>query len=733
MYRIYVNKELFCDSRIDDMAIINPVVRLEANKAGDFTCTIPPEHPKYDLIKKRKSEIEIYRDDDAEPIFSGFCVQEIIDFYKQKKIVCEGELSYLNDSILRPARYQGVTPLSLLTAYIQNHNEQVEEQKQFEIGTVTVTDPNNYISCYTNMNSTMKEIKEDLVDDLGGYIRTRHEAGKKLIDYLADSPRVNTQAIELGVNLMDYESNIDTTEIATQVIPLGARLETSSIDGLEERLTIKSVNNNIDYLRSQEAIDKYGIITKVVTWDDVTTPEALKSKGDKWLTDEQFDNVFIKVKAIDLGNISNKKEKFKLLDSIKVISAVHGMDRYFVLTKMTLNLNDPEGDVFELGKVERTSLTARTSEAVSNAIKQIPVQSDIIKQAVEQATAMITGVEGGYVLLDIDERTNQPYRILVMDKAEKEQAGNVIQINKNGIGFSTSGINGPYKNAWTIDGKLVADFITAGTLSADRISGGTINGNKVKVTNIDANNIVAGMLKAIGINNGNGTFSVDSNGEVIANSLKSSNAEITGGSIKIVANAMTQSLIELGWQNDKRTYASRMRPYRIEVEEKDKSGTQHDYIGYIRGNVCYIGDTTDGSNSQIMNGSIALNDGTGKTLNFSATTVNGYSCDATFKSVTQSSDARLKEKRNDVSEDELKLLDVLEPCTFNFIGETDRKLGLYAQDVKSAIDDLGIDSSIVKVGDDGYYSVDYIQLIMLLIADRKNIIKRIEELEHGQY
>lgn len=496
MYKIYVDNELFCDSRIDDMAIINPVVRLEANKAGEFTCTVPPEHPKYDLIKKRKSEIEIYRDDDAEPIFSGFCVQEIIDFYKQKKIVCEGELSYLNDSIQRPARYQAMTPLSLLNAYINNHNSQVEEQKQFEIGTVTVTDPNNYISCYTNMNSTMKEIKEDLVDDLGGYIRTRHEVGKKLIDYLADSPRVNTQAIELGVNLMDYESNLDATEIATQVIPLGARLETSSIDGLEERLTIKSVNNNIDYLKSQEAIDKYGIITKVVTWDDVTTAEILKTKGENWLKDEQFDNVVIKVKAIDLGNISDKKEKFKLLDSIKVISSVHGMDRYFVLSKMTLNLNNPESDVFELGKVDRTSLTARTSEAVSNAIKQIPVQSDIIKQAVEQATAMITGVEGGYVLLDIDERTNQPYRILVMDKAEKEQAVNVIQINKNGIGFSTSGINGPYKNAWTIDGKLVADFITTGN------------------------------LVSLNINNGNGTFSVDENGE-----MKATKGSIAGWNI----------------------------------------------------------------------------------------------------------------------------------------------------------------------------------------------------------
>lgn len=532
MYQIYVDGELFCDSRIDDMAIINPVVRLEANKAGEFTCTMPPEHPKYDLIKKRKSIIEIYRDDEEEPIFSGFCTKETIDFYKQKNIVCEGELSYLNDSIQRPARYQAMTPLSLLTAYINNHNSQVEEHKRFEIGTVTVTDPNNYISCYTNMNSTMKEIKEDLVDDLGGYVRTRHEAGKKLIDYLANSPRVNTQAIELGVNLMDYESNLDTTEIATQVIPLGARLETSSIDGLEERLTIKSVNNNTDYLKSQEAIDKYGIITQVVTWDDVTTPEALKSKGNKWLTDEQFDNVFIKVKAIDLGNISNKKEKFKLLDSIKVISSVHGMDRYFILSKMTLNLNNPESDVFELGKVERTSLTARTSEAVVNALKQIPVSSDLIKQAVEQATALITGVDGGYVLLDIDERTKQPYRILIMDKAEKEQALNVIQINKNGIGFSTSGINGPYKNAWTIDGKLVADFITAGTMYADRIKGGTLRLGGSSNSNgllqiVDASGNVIGTWGVDGINATKGTFE---------GSIKSSDAEIKGGFIKLYAD-----------------------------------------------------------------------------------------------------------------------------------------------------------------------------------------------------
>ena len=53
-----------------------------------------------------------------------------------------------------------------------------------------------------------------------------------------------------------------------------------------------------------------------------------------------------------------------------------------------------------------------------------------------------------------------------MDTPDTATAKNVLRINTNGIGFSTTGVNGPYKNAWTIDGSLVADFITTGTINA---------------------------------------------------------------------------------------------------------------------------------------------------------------------------------------------------------------------------------------------------------------------------
>lgn len=487
MYKIYVNNELFCDSRIDELAIINPVVNLEVNTAGSFSFTVAPDHPYYDKVQKRKSIISVYRDEETEPTFQGICTEEKIDFYRQKKVTCEGELTYLNDSILRPQRYQNVTVLTLLTSYIEQHNAQVEEYKRFEIGTVTVTDPNNYIFCYTNMNPTLKEIKEDLLDDLGGYLRVRYENGHKYIDYLAESTRYAEQVIELGKNLIDYESNLSTTDIATRLIPLGARLEEQVIEGLETRLTIESVNDGKDYLQSDAAVEEYGIITKTVEFDGINTPSLLKTRGEQYLSEVQFENVVIEVKAVDFGYIANSIDKFRLMDNIKTISRPHGMDKWSMLSKMTLKLNDPDKDVFVLGKKEKKSLTVKTIQSSQEIIKQVnnmPSSSEML-QAIAQATALIKGVEGGHFVINTDEN-GYPYEWLVMDTDNKETAQKVIRCNLNGIGFSKTGYYGTYETAWTIDGGFVADYITSGTMSADRIRGGSIEGVTVTGSTIIA-------------------------------------------------------------------------------------------------------------------------------------------------------------------------------------------------------------------------------------------------------
>lgn len=503
MYKILVDGKTFCDSRIDDLAIINPVVNLEVNSAGSMSFTIPPEHPFYDAIKRRKSVISVYRDDAKDPIFQGICTEETIDFYKQKKIECEGELTYLNDSIQRQAKYQDKTVLQLLTEYIAIHNSQVEESKRFEIGSVTVAD--DYIYCFTNMETTLECIKGDLVDDLGGYIRIRYKDGHKYIDYLADSPKTALQTIELGKNLLSYNSNINDTEIVTRVIPLGSKIDNPEFEELEQRLDIKSVNDGLDYLQSDAAIEELGIISQVIIFDNVTVPSILKQKGQVYLNEIQFENVVIEVGAVDLGYLTDKFDKFELLDYIHVISAPHGMDKWFTLTEMKLNLNQPDKDTFTLGKTKTLSLSAQSnnqSAEITKVANETPTAS-YMNQAIKQATSILSGAEGGFIKIQTDE-DGKPYEILIMDTDDVATAQKVWRWNQNGFGYSANGYDGDYALAMTMNGEIVADFITAGTMRADRISGGIfrvggeLNRNGV-IEIYDENGVKCGSISSGGL------------------------------------------------------------------------------------------------------------------------------------------------------------------------------------------------------------------------------------------
>lgn len=510
MYKAYYDGKVFYDPRIDELALIEPVVELAENKAGSFTFTIPPEHPAYKSIQRRKSVIEVYNDDAL--IFCGMAVEVTEDFWKRQKIYCEGELSYLNDSIQRQVKYQDMTVRGLLEAYINNHNEQVEDSKKFTVGVVTVTDPNDSLYKFTNMQSTMQELKEDLIDDLGGYLSVRHANGVRYIDYLADSQHTNTQVIKLGKNLVDYSSNIDSADIATAVIPLGERLETPAVEGLETRLDIKSVNDGVDYVFNQEAVDTYGWIYQVVTWDDVTMPANLKTKGQQYLSDVQYENIVIEAKAIDLHWTNKQVEQFRLSDKIRVISSPHGLNRYFRLTKQTLHLDAPEKDTVTLGKSEKLTLSARSnheSQAIKKAMESITPASDILKQAKDNATELITTAMGGYIY-----KTNS--ELYIMDTNDPDTATKVWRWNINGLGYSSTGINGPYGVAMTMDGSIVADFITTG------------------------------LLKAIAIKNGNG-FSVTKDGKVSATS-----GNIAGWNIN--GNAIYKDVVMPGTSNVYRVY-----------------------------------------------------------------------------------------------------------------------------------------------------------------------------------
>lgn len=147
------------------------------------------------------------------------------------------------------------------------------------------------------------------------------------------------------------------------------------------------------------------------------------------------------------------------------------------------------------------------------------------KKAAEATDWMLSG--NGYVVA-IQSSDGQWKELLFMDTNDISTAQKVLRINENGIGFSTTGAQGPYTNAWTINGQLVADFITTGFMQLDRLKGGTLslgggaNGNGVLEIKKSDGTVIAS------INNNGITFNTNHFKVDTAGNLTASNCTITG-------------------------------------------------------------------------------------------------------------------------------------------------------------------------------------------------------------
>ena len=338
-------------------------------------------------------------------------------------------------------------------------------KKMFAVGQVTVTDSNDSLYRYTNYENTLQAIKEKLIKRLGGHIRIRKVDGVKYIDYLADFPNTNEQVIRFGKNLLDFSTTIDATDIATAIIPLGGKLPTSTIQALDERLTIKSVNDGSDFIYTQEAVDNFGWIFRTVTFDDVNVASNLKNKGMNYLQSVQFENLVLSVSAIDLNNLDVSIERINLLDTIRVVSPPHGLDRFFPVTKLKLSLDNPERDKITLGSemdVSFSSSNVSSNQDIIDRINAVPSERIILDEAIANATALIHAATHGHVV-------TTPEEILIMDTDDVETATKVWRWNLNGFGYSNGGYNGSYVPAITMDGTIVGQRIVAGSISADKL------------------------------------------------------------------------------------------------------------------------------------------------------------------------------------------------------------------------------------------------------------------------
>lgn len=349
MYRVYCDGLPIYNDKLEGLKIFSPSLDLELNKTGSFSFTLYPDHPYYGSIQKLKSIITVYQEDYL--LFRGRVLDDEIGFYNERKVTCEGELAFLLDSIKRPYDFTG-SVAEYLALLLDSHNAQVDETKRFTLGNVTVTDPNDYI-VRANIDhvDTWKEMNDKLLALLGGFLSIRHADGVAYLDYLADFALLSPQKIEFGKNLLDQKRIIKGADVATVVIPLGAKLKDAEGKDTDKRLTIESVNGGADFIEDASAISQYGTIVKTVIFDDVTIAENLKAKGQAYLSSLVKLPESIELTAADLATVSTAFSSFHLGTYVDVVSKPHGLNQKFLVRKLSINLLDPAANKLTLGGV----------------------------------------------------------------------------------------------------------------------------------------------------------------------------------------------------------------------------------------------------------------------------------------------------------------------------------------------------------------------------------------------
>ena len=389
-YRITCDGQEIYDPVSKDLILESPKMQTSVNAADSATWTIWPNHPMLADMHKLSSAFEIT--EGADTLFRGRLLTDTKTFYGARQMVLEGGLAYLHDSVIRPFSYpdsfaseseyteaasSGNVVEYLLSWLLNQHNTQVSADRRLKLGTVTVTDPNNYLPrSVESPKSTWDVVRDALYgSSLGGYMYCRYESDGTYVDYVESFSQSNAQAIALGVNMVDFSQTVDGADIYTAILPQGATLEDENGTQTEKRLDITSlddgdVDSDIvqkgDYLYSRKGVETYGIIfapSESSIWEDVTNAKILRSKAAKYLASKAtMLQQTITVKAADLHFTAEEAEAIRPYRNIRITSDYHGLSDLYAVTQMSIPLDDPASMVITIGDSRLTMTDANQAD-----------------------------------------------------------------------------------------------------------------------------------------------------------------------------------------------------------------------------------------------------------------------------------------------------------------------------------------------------------------------------------
>lgn len=300
----------------------------------------------------------------------------------------------------------------------------------------------------------------------------------------------NGVTIEYGKNLQDLNQESNIAECYTHLMPYAVYTEE---ENGEQREVYVYLSENVIPLTKAENIGHYKAYPMNFTdrfgENEEITEESLRAKATVYATAAELGTpkVNITVSFVQLWQTEEYKniaplERVRLCDTVTVKFSKLGVNATSKVIKTVYDSLKEKYESVTLGDAK--SSFADTINEQNAAIEEIKTSvkkgqakaTEEFKKAILEATNLITGQTGGYVVLN---PAHNPQEILILDAPTIEAAVKVWRWNSGGLGYSKTGYNGKFETAITMKGEIVADFITAGVLNGALLKADSVQSSSI--------------------------------------------------------------------------------------------------------------------------------------------------------------------------------------------------------------------------------------------------------------
>ena len=518
MYQVKLGNKILYYPGSEDAEIYSTDLNEEMGMSGEFKFKVPPNNPAYaDLTQG--ALVTILKD--GKEYWRGEIKDIKTDFTKIADVYALEDLSWLGDEYLTPASITNESNAQRFQAAIAAYNANRPADRQFAVGyltNVTSTDLCNWTTEYDW--SILDSLRNCICKD-NGYIRVRRVTSGGVTTRYIDIVRLEdygiqaTQAIEYGYNLLDYVKDSDYSNLVNVLTPYGAELDSTVYDGYNARLQGTTITQ-------ADSVSAYGRHAKAVIFDNASTLAELNALAQEYITKHSQPQLTMEVKAVDLEAIQ-PADAFRLGDSVRIIAKPFAVDQRLYLTQIRRDIqNIDKNSITMSGDVEKNKTLTSQMVGTTQAIKSIPSKSSILDAAFKNVIALLDGTDGGVVTYHLNEN-DQIDELRIANNIDYDEATKCWRWNLGGFAYLQRATkNDPWSAevAMTMNGEIVADFITAGHLSCDRLDGGTINGQTINGGTITGTTISGGTITGATI-------------QSPSPSGQTGSVEISGGSLRV--------------------------------------------------------------------------------------------------------------------------------------------------------------------------------------------------------